>query len=394
MKKHWKVGIVKDTSNPMLGLHGLHAAFRGLPGVDVVALVDSNIEDIQQKMIDTDAKRHYATCRDMFEREELDIVVLCSRHPYDHLPLIKDAAERGIHIYCEKPMTVSLEEADGIIGLVETNNIKMCVAHQARYRLGFITMKKMVEAGEIGTPMTIYGRGKNDHRGGGEDLVVLGTHILDLQAFFFGAPDCVFADITESGCPIAKTDRSKTVEPIGPAAGDSIFACFRFPGGVRGVFESRKDWFDLSYGIIHMGVAVIGTKGTLSKRFNDSVPEVPLRISRRPGPPEDDPRFQDVPLVEDRIIPGAAPLDYSLCGRPGIPRASHFMESNRFAAWDLMRAIEENRQPVSNVYNARLALEMIYGIYSSHLTGMAVNFPLADKTHPLTGCCSKQNPGC
>ncbi len=382
MKKHWKVGVVKDTSKPMLGLHGLHAAFRGLPGVDVVAHVDSNIEDLQQKMFDTDAKRHYTTCRDMFEREELDIVVICSRHPYDHLALIKDAAERGIHIYCEKPMTVSLSEADSIIELVETKNIKICVAHQARYRLGFRTMKNMVDAGEIGTPMTIYGRGKNDHRGGGEDLVVLGTHILDLQAFFFGTPECVFADITEGGRPVIKTDRSKTVEPIGPSAGDSIFACFRFPGGVRGVFESRKGWFDLSCGIIHMGIAVIGTKGTLSKRFNDSsVPESPPRISRRPGPPEDDSSFEDIPMVEDRVIPGADPLDYSLCARPDISRA--FMESNRFAAWDLMCAIEEDRQPVSSACNARLALEMIYGIYSSHLGGVAVNFPLGDRMHPL-----------
>ncbi len=385
MKKHWKVGIVKDTSKPMLGLHGLHAAFRGLPGVDVVAHVDSNTENLQQKMRDTDAKRHYTTCRAMFELEELDIVVLCSRHPYEHFPLIKNAAERGIHIYCEKPMTVSLKEADSIIELVETNNTKLCVAHQARYRLDFRTLKNMVEAGEIGTPMTIYGRGKNDHRGGGEDLVVLGTHILDLQAFLSGTPDCVFADITEGGRPIAKTDRGKTVEPIGPAAGDRIFACFRFPGDVRGIFESRKDWFDLSCGILHMGVAVIGTKGTLSKRFNDNLPEVPLRISRLPGPPEDNSRFEDVPLAEDRIIPGAEPLDYSLCGRPDI--SPTFMESNRFAAWDLMCAIEENRQPVSNAYNARLALEMIYGIYSSHLEGRVVNFPLADRTHPLTGRC-------
>jgi hypothetical protein len=60
-----------------------------------------------------------------------------------------------------------------------------------------------------------------------------------------------------------------------------------------------------------------------------------------------------------------------------------FLDSNRFAVWDLMRAIEENRQPVSNVYNARLALEMIYGIYASHLTTAMVRFPITDRTHPL-----------
>ena len=92
-----------------------------------------------------------------------------------------------------------------------------------------------------------------------------------------------------------------------------------------------------------------------------------------------------MPLTEDRIIPGAEPLDYSLCGQKDIPRAPFFLEANRFAVWDLMRAIEEDRQPVSNAYSARLALEMIYGIYASHLSRAVVHFPLTDGTHPLVG---------
>jgi len=99
--------------------------------------------------------------------------------------------------------------------------------------------------------------------------------------------------------------------------------------------------------------------------------------------PEDDSCFEDVPLTEDRVIPDAAPLEYSLGGQKDIPRVKMFLQSNRFAVWDLMRAIEENRQPVSNVYNARLALEMIYGIYASHLSRGVVSFPLTDRAHPL-----------
>lgn len=43
----------------------------------------------------------------------------------------------------------------------------------------------------------------------------------------------------------------------------------------------------------------------------------------------------------------------------------------------------KGRQPVSNVYNARLAQEMICGIYASSLSKRAVSLPLADRTHPL-----------
>jgi predicted dehydrogenase len=381
--KHYKVGIVQDTSKPDLGFHGLHAGFRGLPGVEVVAHVDSNTENLQARMA-YGVKRHYLTCREMLDKEKPDIVVLCSRHPLDHFAQIQAVAERGIHIYCEKPMTVSLEQADKIIELAEKHHIKICMAHPARYALAFRTMKAMVQAGEIGAPIRIYGRGKCDHRGGGEDLIVLGTHILDLQTFFFGSPQYIFADITADGRPIVKTDRTPTLEPLGPVAGDGIFAYFRFQNDVCGTFESRRGLLDLETRAVHMGITVTGTRGTLSMRFNDMMPaESKLRISRIPAPPEDYTCYQEVDLAETRTIPHAEPLDYSLCGTYGIPKKTFFLESNRYAAWDLMQSIEEDRQPISNIYNARLTIEMIYAIYASHLTGSVIHLPLADRRHPL-----------
>ena len=382
MNKTWKIGIVKDTSKPMLGLHGLHNAFRGLPGCETVAHVDSNPENIEQKMAYTGAKKHYLNYLEMLDNEKPDIAVLCSRHPGDHFEQIKAAAERGIHLYCEKPMTVSLKEADAIIELAETHHIKICMAHPARYAATFRTMKAMIDAGEIGTPLTVYGRGKCDHRGGGEDLIVLGTHILDLQTFFFGAPEYVWAEVTDAGRPIVKTDRTKTVEPLGPVAGDNIYAVFSFAGGIRGVFETRKGLYDYERGVNNMGISVAGTAGTLTMLFDDRG-DRSLRISRSPAQPGGMDRFEDVLLREDRHIPGAAPLDYALCGQPDIPRASFFLEANRFAAWDLMRSIEEDRLPVSNQYNARLAQEMIYAIYASNLARKSIYFPLTDRKHPL-----------
>ncbi len=384
MGNTWRVGIVKDTSKPMLGLHGLDTAFRGLPDVDIVAHVDSNTGDLDQKLAYTGARRHYATLADMLADEPPDIVVLTSRHPYDHLEQVQATAEAGCHVYCEKPLAANLREADEIIRIVERTRIKLCMAHPSRYSLPFRTMKAMVEAGEIGAPVTVYGRGKCDHRGGGEDLIVLGTHILDLQLFFFGAPEYVYADVTCNGRPIVAGDRAETVEPIGPAAGDELFAYFRFPGDVRGVFESRRGLLDPKSGCVYMGLTVVGTEGTLSKRFVDGgMPDSGLRISRRPGPPEDDSCFETVPLVEDRVIPGAEPLDYTIWGPDPTPGVRFFLDANRFAAWDLICSIEANRQPVSNAYNARLAQEMIQGIYASHLREGRVTFPLEDREHPL-----------
>jgi predicted dehydrogenase len=381
MEKPWKVAIIKDTATPMLGLHGLHTAFRGLPGVEVVAQVDSRVENLEEKLRYTQARRHYLTCREMLARETPHIVVICSRHPDDHLPQIQAAAEKGCHIYCEKPLATTLEEADRIVELAERHRIKIAMAHPARHAVAFQTMKTLVEAGKIGEPLTVHGQGKCDHRGGGEDLVVLGTHILDLMIHFFGQPTHVSAEVTAEGRPVTRADRNPTVEPIGPAAGDRIFAHIGFPHGVRGIFESRKGLYDPATGHPRMGLTVIGTKGALSLRFDD-IREQPLLI----GPPEQGAPYEEVPLPEHRDPSGAEPLDYTLPGQPDIPRSPMFLKSNRLAAWDLLQAIQEDRAPLASITDARTVLELIQGIYASHLQGgRRVRLPLEDRAHPLAG---------
>ena len=230
-------------------------------------------------------------------------------------------------------------------------------------------MKRMIESGAIGRPLTFYGRGKEDERGGGEDLVVLGTHILDLGCFLFGNPESVSAEVTVEGRPLRRTDRSVTKEPLGPVAGDNVFALLRFPKQVRGLFESRRGLFRNQ---VRMGVSVAGSEGILSVRYDN---DRKLRLSRTSFPPEDEAAYEDVPLRETRTIPGAEAPDF------GYLR--YFTDNNRFAAWDLMRAIEEDRQPEANAYHARATLEIINGIYASQLAGRVVALPLKDRVHPL-----------
>ena len=65
------------------------------------------------------ARIFFAAENRVLQKESPDIVVLCSRHPGDHLPLIELAAAKGCHIYCEKPLAATLDEADRIAILHE-----------------------------------------------------------------------------------------------------------------------------------------------------------------------------------------------------------------------------------------------------------------------------------
>ncbi len=378
-RRSWKIAIHMDTSVPTLGLHGLHAAFWGLPDVEIVAIYDANSENIEQRLAGSRAKRHYTSYVEMLEKERPDIVVLTTRLPNLHLGQIREAAKRGCHIYCEKPLCAFLEEADEIVQLAETHRIQIAMAHPCRHGLGFVTMKRLIAEGRIGKPLTVQGWGKSDHRGGGEDMMTLGTHIFDLMIHLFGAPETVTGDVRVEGSPFAGPPLNKTTEDIGPAAGDEIFATFRFAGGVRGIFESRKGLYDSKTN--RMGVSVIGSQGMLSCRFSDMDAEPqPLRFQNSPCAPADASVSEEIALVEERVIPDAEDLVYNV---PGMPRGPIFAEAGRFAAWDLMAAIEEGRPPVANIQDARTALEMIHGVYASHLANRTLTLPLEDRRHPL-----------
>jgi predicted dehydrogenase len=372
-----KVGVIYDRSQQALGGHGTHLAFRGLP-VEIVALVDGQAEGVRERADKVGAKRVYCNFLDMLDAEQPDIIVLGSRDPVAHLVPLFEAVKRGMHVLCEKPLCTTLEEADAIIALARRTGSKVAVAHLARHSIIFRTMKSMLADGVIGTPLSVYGRGKEDERGGGEDLVVLGTHILDIMCYLFGQPRSLFAEVTMDGQPIAATDRVPTREPLGPVAGDNIFAHINFPNQVRGFFESRKGIYQ-SGGQVRMGITVAGTKGALSMRYTNAPPgekdERKLRLTHSPYPVEDAADYQEVLLLEDRVIPNAEALIMDF-----IP---YFSINNRFAAWDLLQAIKTNREPLAGAREAAVVLELIQGIYASQLSGKRIDLPLLERKHPL-----------
>ena len=57
---------------------------------------------------------------------------------------------------------------------------------------------------------------------------------------------------------------------------------------------------------------------------------------------------------------------------------------NLLAVKDLIAAVEEDRQPVSSIYEARTATEMIVAVFEAQRVGQPVTFPLANRENPLT----------
>ena len=74
MKKQWRVAVAYDTKRIFLGGHGTHLAFVGLPGVEHVALADSNPDGLDERMRQLGVKRHYDDYPEVLDREKPQIV--------------------------------------------------------------------------------------------------------------------------------------------------------------------------------------------------------------------------------------------------------------------------------------------------------------------------------
>jgi predicted dehydrogenase len=374
--RSWRVGVIDYYCKDSRGGHGVHEAFAGLRGVEICAVADPDEESRISLSKDTGAANMYADWRELLDSEQPDVVCLCSRLPVQHPDVVIGAARAGCHIYCEKPFAASLDSADEMIAAVDAAGVKLAVAHLARYSESFHTARDMIQNGDVGRPLVAYCRGKEDERGGGEDMMVLGTHLFDISRFLFGDPAWVFGHVSEQGRDMVRTDARDPSEPVGAVAGDEIVAAFGFPGNVHCHFESRRGMFDGTEW--RFGITIVGSEAKLAFRYCEG--RRVLRICRSASPFEAGGEFEIVSETALPGIPGAAPLPQD---KTGSEMWAYFAGCNRRAAWDLLCAAAEDREPLSSGRDARWALEMIHGVYASHLAGRRLPLPMTDRRHPL-----------
>src|SRR5258708_36997657 len=92
----------------------------------------------------------------------------------------------------------------------------------------------------MGDLLEMRARGKEDSRGGGEDMMVLGTHLFDLMRLLAGDASWCFAQVLQSGKPVTKAQVRTGGEGMGPVAGDQINAVYGFGKGGTASFSTDR----------------------------------------------------------------------------------------------------------------------------------------------------------
>jgi predicted dehydrogenase len=337
--------------------HGLDGIFQNRPGVKLVALADPDDAGRARVAKKISAPRQYADYRELLEKERPNLVSVAMRHADQHHAIVLAALRAGAHVYCEKPFTQSPVESDELLREAEQRQLKIAVAHTMRMMPVTARLKQALREGLIGDLVEMRAYGKQDARAGGEDMMVLGTHLFDLMRLFAGDPQSCSARVLWQGRDIIATDGRTVKDNVGFVAGDEVFAQLSFANGVNATFTSSAK---LRETVGHWGIELFGSKGAV--RINcDISPNVFLRQSTS---------WQTSGKTDEW-----KPLDAALIKSPP--------EHNLGPVGDWLDAIAKKREPECSGRNGAWAVEMVMAVYQSALSKSRMPFPLVSRTHPL-----------
>lgn len=349
--------------------HGLDLAFQDVPGVKVVAVADDDPAGLQAAVARTGAERGFADYRQMLAEVKPDLVAIGPRWTDQRLDMVLAACQAKAHIYCEKPFAPDLETADRMSAACDQAQVRLAMAHQFRGMAPVQRMLLDLAEGKFGRLLRMHARPKDDARGGAEELVVHGTHLFDLMVAIAGPPRWVWGQISSGDRDATLDDRRQATEPVGPVAGDSLCGIYGFDHGVRGTFASTANLYQ--DGKSPYGLWMECEQATLQIRSPGDVYVYPATAMI---PEQPSYTWEKVWLEDWHFFPDHLPR----------PTNDWIARGNRVLAADLLNAIENERDPLSSLQNARWITEMVQGLHASHFArGVRLPLPLVDRRHPL-----------
>jgi len=362
-----KAAIIGHTGAGDYG-HGIERVFQNMSDVSVVAAADPHEGGRVKAQAASGAAKGYADYRDMLAKEKPDLVAIGPRWATEHHAMAMAALESGAHLYLEKPFTITLAEADDIVGLARRKNLRVAVAHVTRMAPAVRRLEKALREGLIGGLLEIHTVGKMGDRAGGQDMMVLGLHVFDLARLFAGEVKWCQASIQYHGKPATLADAKESPsDKVGPVVGDDIFAHFAMESGINVTFRSRVG---LEKAAGPFGMEIIGTRGMV--RLNSGfAPGISLLKEPNRSATSRVENWQD---WNGGVDPASEVTFEGLSG---------YDASHRRVVRDWLQAIAEKREPLGSGERAMKAIEMAHGVFQAGIEGKRVEFPLMNRRHPL-----------
>ncbi len=332
--------------------HIASAKANGLEIVAICDIVEDNMVDKKLKFELGDSVHLYTDYSEMIEKEKPELVAVATESG-KHARIAIDCINAGCNVIIEKPIALSLKDADSIIEATTRNNVKVCACHQNRFNKSIQKIRDAVEKKRFGRLFygTAHIRWCRDHeyydraswRGTWEQdggaLMNQCIHNIDLLRWMMGD------EIEEV---VGMTDRlnHKYIE-----AEDLGIALIRFRNGSYGIIEGTTDVYPKN---LEETLYIFGEKGTV-KAGGVSVNRI------------EEWNFSD--MLDD-------PEEIKARFHENPPNVYGYGHTPLYA--DMIEAINNNRDPYVDAHAGKRALELVLAIYRSAATGSIVKLPMDD----------------
>lgn len=228
------------------------------PDVSVEAICDSTgfVLDLLSKYTGVQGKGDYYS---MLETVPLDAVVIATPTKA-HFPMVKAALDKGLHVFCEKPLTLSSAQSDELAAIAASRGLRTQVGYHNRFVAAFGEAQRLLALGAIGEvthalaeaygPVVLRPQGstwRSRRSEGGGCLYDYAAHPLDLLTWYLGEPNAV------GGTVLGQIFSADTE--------DEVYSTLYYPGGVSA--QLSVNWSDESYRKMSTKVTLWGTEGRI-----------------------------------------------------------------------------------------------------------------------------------
>jgi len=125
---------------------------RLIPEAQLIAVADADLARARQVAAELEIEHSYNTVEALVERKDIQAVAIVTPAKF-HGAAIRACAHARKDIFCEKPLTLTVDEADEVLSLTAKAGVRLQPGHVRRYDPSHVRAKKRIEAGEIGDPV-------------------------------------------------------------------------------------------------------------------------------------------------------------------------------------------------------------------------------------------------
>jgi len=129
--------------------------FQSLPYATMIAVCDQNTDVLCQVNRQYPALKTTHKYEDLLQNKDIEAIVIATETPL-HFPMARAALKAGKHVFVEKPMAQTTEEATALVALAESQQLHLMVGHLLLYHPAFTYVENLIHQGDLGTVYYLY----------------------------------------------------------------------------------------------------------------------------------------------------------------------------------------------------------------------------------------------